>query len=99
MSKRTHLTPEVLELPQHLRDVASEEPALIDRAAGAALVSRHVYPTTKRTVESWDLPWKYPNGRAIAPPETYLAYAYKKSCEATRFSGRRARRRKENATA
>jgi hypothetical protein len=34
-------------------------------------------------VKGWPLPWECPNGRAIAPPAMYLAYALLKARRAT----------------
>jgi hypothetical protein len=72
---------EALDLPQHLLDLLPTLPAL-GRRAGAALVTQHIYPTSWRTVGGWPLPWEYPNGRAIAPPESYLRYAIRKARQA-----------------
>jgi hypothetical protein len=66
---------DVVELPQELVDVADALAAYIDRKDGAALVTQYVFPTSPKTVKSWPLPWECPNGKAIAPPSTYLAYA------------------------
>ena len=66
---------EAVELPPELLEVADAMPAKIDRTDGAALVTKHVFQTTSKTVKSWPLPWECPNGRAIAPPAAYLAYA------------------------
>jgi hypothetical protein len=70
---------EEIELPERLLEVIANLPAKIDRWEGAEVVTRHVFQTTKRTVESWPLPWEYPNGRAIAPPASYLKYALLKA--------------------
>jgi hypothetical protein len=71
-----------IELPQWLLDSVGTMPAKIDRKAGAQLVTEKVFPTTPKTIKSWPLPWECPNGRAIAPPETYLAYALLKARKA-----------------
>jgi hypothetical protein len=73
---------EEIELPQHLLDLLLALPAKIDRKAGAQLVTDHVFPTSAKTVKSWPLPWECPNGRAIAPPASYLAYALIKARKA-----------------
>jgi hypothetical protein len=85
------ITEDAIELPEHLLEVIAKMPAKIDRWEGAEVVTLHIFPTTKRTVESWPLPWEYPNGRAIAPPASYLVYAYRKSCEAPKALGGRRR--------
>jgi hypothetical protein len=74
---------EEIELPQRLLDLVDAMPAKIDRKDGAALVTKHVFQTTPKTVKNWPLPWECPNGRAIAPPATYLAYALLKARKAS----------------
>jgi hypothetical protein len=79
---------EEIELPKWLLDVIDAQPAKIDRKDGAALVTRHVFQTTPKTVKSWPLPWECPNGRAIAPPAMYLAYALLKARRASTGNAR-----------
>jgi hypothetical protein len=90
---------DVVELPQELADVADAQPAKIDRPDGAALVTKHVFPTTSKTVKSWPLPWECPNGRAIAPPAMYLAYALLKARKASTGNARWFRGTTETANA
>ena len=77
-----------IELPQWLLDVVDAMPDNIDRKDGAALVTKHVFPTSPKTVKSWPLPWSCPNGRAIAPPAMYLAYALLKARRAATGNSR-----------
>jgi hypothetical protein len=79
---------DVVELPDWLVDVIDAMPAKIDRKDGAALVTRHVFQTSPKTVKSWPLPWECPNGRAIAPPAMYLAYALLKARRASTGNAR-----------
>jgi hypothetical protein len=79
---------EEVELPQWLLDVVDAMPAWIDRRDGAALVTKHVFPTTVKTIKAWPLPWTCPNGRALAPPATYLAYALLKARKASTGNAR-----------
>jgi hypothetical protein len=67
------------QLPQHMLDAIAKQPALIDRRAGAALVTTLVFPTSPLSVKSWSLPWAHPNGRALAPPVAYVKYAVRKA--------------------
>ena len=92
MPERIQPPEEVPDLPQHLLDLLPSLPAKIDRSAGAALVTQHVFPTTSATVKGWPLAWEYPQGRAIAPPASYLAYALRKAGGAPQPRGRPARR-------
>lgn len=71
-----------IELPPHLVDLLATLPATMDRQHGASVVSQHMFPVSSRTLKSWPLPWRCPNGRAIAPTETYLKYACRKSRQA-----------------
>jgi hypothetical protein len=92
---------DVVELPQELLDVIDAQPAKIDRPDGAQLVTDNVFPTTAKTVKSWPLNWECPNGRAIAPPAEYLAYALLKARRASTGNARwfrTARNSKEAAT-
>jgi hypothetical protein len=75
----TSALPEAADLPPELLEVAQRSPAMIDRRAGAALITQHLFPVSWRTVGGWDLDWEYPNGCAVAPPASYLAFAYRKS--------------------
>jgi hypothetical protein len=79
---------DTIELPDHLLEVIAKMPAKIDRKDGAALVTEHVFQTTPKTVKSWPLHWECPNGRAIAPPAMYLAYAIWKARKNTAGNAR-----------
>jgi hypothetical protein len=92
MPERIQPPEEAFDFPQHLLDLLPSLPAKIDRSAGAALVTQHVFPTAPATVKGWQLAWEYPHGRAIAPPASYLAYALLKARAAPQPRGRPARR-------
>jgi hypothetical protein len=92
MSEQMQPPGATFDLPSHLLDLLATLPAMIDRSAGAALVSKCVFPTTPQTVKGWQIRWSYPNGRALAPPAAYLEYAYRKSRSAPQPRGRPARR-------
>jgi hypothetical protein len=81
-------------LPQHLLDLLPALPVMLDRRDGAELVTRHVFPVSAKTIKAWPLPWTCPNGRALAPTEAYLRFAYRKTLEAhsttNRWRGHRA---------
>jgi hypothetical protein len=79
---------ERVELPQDLVDVIDAMPKKIDRPDGADLVTKYVFPTTAKTVKSWPLPWECPNGKAVAPPAMYLAYALLKARRASTGNAR-----------
>ncbi len=44
-------------------------PVRVDRQTGAALISRHHFPISPRTLERWPITWRRINGRALA--DTY----------------------------
>jgi hypothetical protein len=90
---------DIVELPPELVKVADAQPAFIDRKDGADLVTEHVFPTTAKTIKSWPLPWECPNGRAIAPPAAYLAYALLKARKASTGNARWFRATTETADA
>jgi hypothetical protein len=91
---------DTIELPDHLLEVIAKMPAKVDRKDGAKLVTEHLFPTSPKTVKSWPLPWECPNGRALAPPAAYLAYALLKARRASTGNARwfRATAHTANAT-
>jgi hypothetical protein len=76
------------ELPQHLLDLLEKLPDVLDRQRGAEVISQHLFPTTKGTIKDWPLPWSCPNGRAVAPTEAYLRFAWAKVSKAHTTTGR-----------
>ena len=79
---------EQIELPQEWVDVIDALPAKIDRPNGAALVTRLVFPVSAKTIKGWPLGFECPNGKAIAPPAMYLAYALLKQRRASTGNAR-----------
>jgi hypothetical protein len=79
---------DTVELPDEWLDVIDAMPKKIDRPDGADLVTKYVFPTTAKTVKSWPLPWECPNGKALAPPAAYLAYALLKARRASTGNAR-----------
>jgi hypothetical protein len=76
------------DLPQHLLEEIAKQPAKIDRVAGAALITALLFPVSAKTVKAWPLDWSCPNGRAIAPTEAYVKYAYRKARHARATTNR-----------
>jgi hypothetical protein len=52
-------------LPPRLVEVAAEAPAYVDRRAGAALLTRHLTPVSRRTLEVWRVPWWHVDNKAV----------------------------------
>ena len=53
-------------------------PQRVDRATGAALVTRFFFPTTARALENWDLEWLIVAGKATCPTAALFAAAQAK---------------------
>jgi hypothetical protein len=69
------LSPDLLELFEEMLEKA---PAFIDRRAAAALISDHLFPVARRTIEDWRLPTQCVNGRAVVPTVKLLELAFGK---------------------
>jgi hypothetical protein len=55
-----------------------EMPARVDRATAAAVVTRHFFPISSRTLERWPLPTRIVNGKAVIETAELLAVAQSK---------------------
>jgi hypothetical protein len=53
-------------------------PAWVDRRTGADLVSRLLFPTTPRALETWPVTWRLLNGKASCETAELLAVAQAK---------------------
>lgn len=53
-------------------------PVRVDRAIGAALVSRFFFPTTARSIETWPVEWIIVNGKAVTGTENLFRIAQAK---------------------
>jgi hypothetical protein len=53
-------------------------PVRVDRAIGAALVSRFFFPTTARSIETWPVEWIIVNGKAVTGTEELFQIAQAK---------------------
>jgi hypothetical protein len=65
-------------LPPNLQEVLATAPANVDRRAGAALVTRHLFPVSHRSLEAWPLPTQHVNGKAIVSTAMLFEVAYAK---------------------
>ena len=64
-------------------------PKYLDRRAGAALVSRHLFPVSPRTIEGWPLLTRRVNGKALNETRELLAVAKAKFDAAPAIRGGR----------
>jgi hypothetical protein len=88
MSKR-ELSSGAVELPEYLMEVLSDQPQNVDRRVGAELVTRHLFPVSRRTLEAWPLPTRHVNGKAIVPTRALFEVAFAKMSAAPVVMGGR----------
>ncbi len=56
-------------------ELLKKSPTRVDRQAGAALISHHLFPISPRTLERWPVTWRRINGRALVDTSELLAEA------------------------
>ena len=61
-----------------INGILGDLPARLDRRAGAALISRHLFPISPRTLERWPVTWRRINGKALADTSELLAEAQRR---------------------
>lgn len=59
-------------------DILGVLPARLDRRAGAALISQHLFPISPRTLERWPVTWRRINGKALVDTSELLAEAQRR---------------------
>ena len=59
-------------------DILGVLPARLDRRAGAALISQHLFPISPRTRERWPVTWRRINGKALVDTSELLAEAQRR---------------------
>lgn len=64
-------------------------PRRADRRTGAALLTRHLFPVSPRTLERWPLTWRRVNGKAVCETAELFAVAQRKLDEAPAIRGGR----------
>ena len=64
-------------------------PRRADRRTGAALVTRHLFPVSPRTLERWPLTWRRVNGKAVCDIAELFAVAERMLAEAPAIRGGR----------
>jgi hypothetical protein len=79
-----------LALPPKLTALLADLPVHVDRRTGAALLTRHFFPVSYRSLEAWSLPVRHVNGRAVIPTAILFEVAHAKlSAAPVVLSGRR----------
>lgn len=72
----------------HFSNVSINDlPARLDRRMAAQIITRHFFPVSHRTLETWPIRWRLVNGRALAETEEVLAFAAKKLADAVSLRG------------
>lgn len=65
----------------------SDLPARLDRRMAAKIITRHFFPVSHRTLETWPIHWRLVNGKALAETEEILAFAAQKLANAVSLRG------------
>ena len=65
----------------------SDLPARMDRRMAAAVISRHYFPISHRTLETWPIGWRIVNGKALAETNEILDFAARKLATAPIIRG------------
>lgn len=76
MSKQTDPISTAALLPPDLVQLLADLPNNVDRRTGAALVTKHLFPVSHRTLEAWPLPTRNVNGKAILATSTLFEHAF-----------------------
>jgi hypothetical protein len=77
------------ELPEYIANELPNLPRHGDRKTLALIITKFIFPVSRRTLEVWPLKWRRVNGHAVAATDEALAHAWRKfeSAPAT-LSGR-----------
>jgi hypothetical protein len=65
-------------LPPELKGMLASLPVNVDRRTGAALITKHLFPVSHRSLEAWPLPTRHVNGRAVVPTAKLFKIAFDK---------------------
>jgi hypothetical protein len=81
----------IVNLPLDLKEIVADLPPNVDRRIGAALITKHMFPVSHRSLEAWPLPTRHVNGRAVVPTDVLFEVAYARFAAApVVMGGRRA---------
>lgn len=67
-------------------------PVRVDKRTGAAIITKHYFPVSWRTLEAWPLTWRLVNGKSLAETNDLLAVAEAKLAAAAWTRGGRTKR-------
>ena len=65
-------------LPARLLAILADLPENVDRKVAADLITRHFFPVSHRSLESWPVPVRLVNGRAVSPTAKWFELAHAK---------------------
>ena len=72
------LNSKAAKLPAEFQELLALLPANVDRRTGAALITKHLFPVSHRSLEVWPLPSRFVNGRAVVPTAKLFEIAFDK---------------------
>ena len=72
------LNSKAAKLPAEFQELLALLPANVDRRTGAALITKHLFPVSHRSLEVWPLPSRFVNGRAVVPTAKLFEIAFAK---------------------
>ena len=65
-------------LPPRLLSILADLPENVDRKVAADLITRHFFRVSHRSLESWSVPVRLVNGRAVTPTSIWFQLAHAK---------------------
>jgi hypothetical protein len=85
------------DLPPDLQELLAQQPVNVDRRTGAALITKHLFPVSHRSLETWPLPTRLVNGKAIVPTAKLFEIAFARLSAAPVVMGGRANAQQQTA--
>ena len=80
-----HLSADLLKLFEEMpnlqelfENMLEKAPAFVDRRTAAELITGNLFPVSHRSLDTWPLPTRYVNGRAVMPTFKLLEMAFGK---------------------
>jgi hypothetical protein len=81
------------ELPEYIANELPNLPRHGDRKTLALIITKFIFPVSRRTLEVWPLKWRRVNGHAVAATDEALVHAWRKFQSAPAMLSGRGRRR------
>ena len=69
---------ETIDWPPEIKAALASAPANADRRVAADLITRHFFPVSHRSLETWPVPVRLVNGRAVTPTAIWFQLAHAK---------------------